>query len=81
MNDEKGPDDKLLSVAINDPTYRAINDVNEVPKHLLIEIEHFFTSYKKLEGKHVESFGWEGSAAAVQAVMHARDQYAAAKNT
>lgn len=77
MRDEKGPDDKLLSVAINDPTYRSVNDVNELPKHLLIEIEHFFSSYKKLEGKHVESFGWEGVTAAVQAVIHARDQYIA----
>ncbi|MDE3056910.1 MAG: inorganic diphosphatase [Bacteroidota bacterium] len=77
MRDEKGPDDKLLSVAVNDPTYGTIGDVHEVPKHLLVEIEHFFTSYKKLEEKHVESFGWEGKTAAIQAVMHARDRYAA----
>jgi inorganic pyrophosphatase len=75
MRDEKGSDDKILSVAINDPTYRAINDVREVPQHLLVEIEHFFTSYKSLEGKHVESFGWENAAAALDAVRLAHKNY------
>ena len=75
MEDEKGPDDKLLSIALNDPTYRNITDVNEVPKHLLVEIEHFFTSYKLLENKHVRSFGWDNAAVAVEAVKHGFEQY------
>jgi len=79
MRDEKGPDDKLLSVAVNDPTYRHINDVQEVPKHLLVEIEHFFTSYKLLEGKHVESFGWDNVVVALESVKHGHDQYQRAK--
>jgi inorganic pyrophosphatase len=79
MHDEKGPDDKLLSVAIYDPTYRSINDVSEVPQHLLVEIEHFFTSYKNLEGKHVESFGWEHAEAALAAVRIAHKKYLDAK--
>ena len=75
MKDEKGPDDKLLSVAINDPTYRSINDVKEVPHHLLVEIEHFFTSYKMLENKHVESFGWDNVLAALEAVKQGQKNY------
>ena len=75
MKDEKGPDDKLLSVAVNDPTYRNISDVKDVPNHLLVEIEHFFTSYKKLENKHVESFGWDNVLVALEAVKHGHQQY------
>ena len=75
MRDEKGSDDKILSVAIGDPTYRSINHLHEMPRHLLVEIEHFFTTYKKLEDKHVESFGWEGADAAIVAVRHAHDLY------
>jgi inorganic pyrophosphatase len=75
MEDEKGPDDKLLSIAVNDPTYRNITDVNEVPEHLLVEIEHFFTSYKLLENKHVRSFGWDNAVQAVEAVKHGFQQY------
>ncbi|MEW5798628.1 MAG: inorganic diphosphatase [Bacteroidota bacterium] len=79
MKDEKGPDDKLLSVAVNDPTYRNINDVTEVPNHLLVEIEHFFTSYKLLENKHVQSFGWDNVLVALEAVRHGREQYERSK--
>lgn len=79
MRDEKGPDDKLLSVAVNDPTYRSISDVSEVPKHLLVEIEHFFTSYKHLEGKHVESFGWDNVVVALESVKQGVDNYKRAK--
>ncbi len=75
MKDEKGPDDKILSVAVKDPTYRNISDVREVPGHLLIEIEHFFTSYKLLENKHVESFGWDNTSAAADAVRYGYDRY------
>lgn len=75
MEDEKGPDDKLLSVAVNDPTYRNISDVSEVPNHLLVEIEHFFTSYKLLENKHVRSFGWDNAAVAIEAVKHGFELY------
>lgn len=75
MKDEKGPDDKILSVAIGDPTYGSIHDINDVPHHLLIEIEHFFVNYKKLEGKHVESFGWDNVLVALDAVKHGHQQY------
>jgi inorganic pyrophosphatase len=75
MKDEKGPDDKLLSVAVNDPTYRNIHDVKDVPHHLLVEIEHFFTSYKLLENKHVQSFGWDNVLVALEAVRHGKEQY------
>lgn len=75
MRDEKGPDDKILSVAIGDPTYGRYNDIVDVPQHLLVEIEHFFINYKKLEGKHVESFGWDNVIVALEAVRHGFDLY------
>lgn len=71
MQDEKGTDDKVISVAKGDPTYSTIRSVRELPKHTLIEIEHFFTSYKELEGKHVKSFGWHGVAEARHAISRA----------
>jgi inorganic pyrophosphatase len=69
MKDEKGNDDKIISVAINDPTYSPIRDIRQLPKHLLVEVEHFFTRYKELEGKAVISFGWAGPHAARQAIL------------
>jgi inorganic pyrophosphatase len=71
MQDEKGTDDKIISVAKHDPTYSTIREVKNLPRHTLIEIEHFFTSYKELEGKHVRSFGWHGAAEAKRAIDRA----------
>lgn len=69
MYDEQGSDDKILSIAVHDPTYKTVTGINDLPNHLLIEIEHFFTSYKNLEGKSVKSFGWDSAQAAKKAIL------------
>jgi inorganic pyrophosphatase len=58
MADDKGPDQKLLVVPLTDPHWNHIFQIDQVPPHLLREIEHFFTVYKQLEDKTVEVFGW-----------------------
>jgi inorganic pyrophosphatase len=68
-------------VPTNDPIYQDIHDINEVPKHMLIEIEHFFTSYKKLDKRHVESFGWENKDAAIEAIKRGQDLYKKGKKS
>ena len=49
MSDEKGPDEKLLCVPLDDPSFERIRDVRDVNGELLDEIEHFFQRYKDLE--------------------------------
>lgn len=58
MMDGGVPDDKLLAVAVSDPSVAAIRNVSDVPLHLLREVQNFFKEYKKLEGKQtaVEGF-------------------------
>ena len=63
MADDKGPDQKLLVVPLTDPHWNHIYQIDQVPAHLLREIEHFFTVYKQLEDKTVESFGWRNAQA------------------
>jgi inorganic pyrophosphatase len=58
MSDEKGPDEKILCVPIHDPHWSGITSLDEVPRHLLREVEHFFTIYKDLEEKEVRVEGW-----------------------
>jgi inorganic pyrophosphatase len=43
-------DEKVLSVPIADPFTRDIADLRQLPRHTLLEIEHFFLVYKDLEG-------------------------------
>ena len=49
MEDEKGRDEKLLAVVDKDPLYSHINNIDDLPKHVLKEISHFFETYKLLE--------------------------------
>jgi inorganic pyrophosphatase len=65
MRDEKGPDAKVISVIAGDPDYEKVRDINDLPKHLLDEIEHFFDVYKDLEpDKSTLTAGFEGTDAA-----------------
>lgn len=64
MRDEKGRDDKVLSVGARDPRYARIKSLDGVGEHTLREIEHFFDVYKELEDKEVEVLGWDGADAA-----------------
>jgi inorganic pyrophosphatase len=60
MRDEKGGDDKILAVPADDPRV-TLTELSEVPQHLLLEIQHFFETYKDLEpGKSVEGATWAG---------------------
>ncbi len=58
MEDEKGHDNKVLAVPLDDPRWNQISQLSQVPHHLLHEIENFFLTYKVLEDKDTRSHGW-----------------------
>ena len=53
MRDEKGQDDKLIAVHVDDPEAVIYTDVARLPPHRLRELERFFLDYKVLEGEEV----------------------------
>ncbi len=59
MVDEKGGDNKILAVPVDDPRWNQVEQLAQVPHHLLHEIENFFLTYKMLEAKDTESRGWD----------------------
>lgn len=79
MADDKGVDNKLLGVPIRDPRFAEIRDVSDVPGHYLREIEHFFQTYKELEGKQTTIRGWGDRVEARKALERAKTAYLAAK--
>lgn len=53
MSDDKGKDDKIIAVAVQDPEYNHFYDISELPEHKLRELKRFFLDYKILENKKV----------------------------
>lgn len=75
MRDEKGLDAKILAVPAGDAR-RDLDDINELPKHLLLEISHFFDIYKDLEpGKQTKIKGWRDRDAALEEISSARKRF------
>lgn len=54
MRDDKGEDDKVIAVCVDDPAYREYQEIEQLPSHVTIELERFFRDYKVLEGKLTE---------------------------
>ncbi|MBT5089031.1 MAG: inorganic diphosphatase [Micrococcales bacterium] len=72
MEDDGGVDEKVLCVQDKDPRWQHIQDLKDVPKQTLDEIEHFFTRYKDLEpGKWVKIQGWQDKAATQKVIDNA----------
>jgi inorganic pyrophosphatase len=53
MRDEKGQDDKIIAVHLDDPAYADYRDITDLPQHRLRELQRFFLDYKVLEGEEV----------------------------
>jgi inorganic pyrophosphatase len=77
MDDDKGPDAKIICVAAGDPRWQDVVEIEDVPEMLRAEIEHFFDVYKMLEpDKHSNTRGYEGTAAAWAEIEAALSRYA-----
>ena len=72
MRDEAGGDDKVLCLPARDPRLKHLQDLEDVSQFDLLEIQHFFETYKDLEpGKSVEGAHWGGRAEAEKIVLEA----------
>jgi len=76
MSDEKGRDDKVIAVHVDDPEYEPYRDIAELPRHRLKELKRFFLDYKALENKVVNVEDLKGRARAEDIVREAARLYA-----
>jgi inorganic pyrophosphatase len=76
MEDDKGPDAKIICVPAGDPRWADTKEIEDVPEALLAEIQHFFDVYKMLEpGKHSHTRGYEGTTSAWAEIAEARARH------
>ena len=69
MRDEMGFDFKVLCVALADPHQAHIERLDQMRPHRLVEIEHFFETYKMLESKATEVVGWRDREQALEVLV------------
>ncbi|KKQ83462.1 MAG: Inorganic pyrophosphatase [Parcubacteria group bacterium GW2011_GWB1_38_8] len=59
MIDNGESDDKIIAVPVDDPRFETVQDLDEINPHTLKEIEHFYSTYKKLQNKIVDVKGFK----------------------
>lgn len=75
MDDDAGPDAKIICVLHGDPRWDHVQDIDQLPDHLTDEIEHFFNVYKQLEpGKFANTRGFEGRAVAEAEIAESQER-------
>lgn len=79
MTDKGANDYKVLAVPASDPTFSDFRDLWRVPAHFLREVEHFFATYKELEGDLgedvVQTQGWDDTARAFREIESCVERY------
>jgi inorganic pyrophosphatase len=75
MEDDKGIDDKVLCVPVQDPAWNGLEELEDLPDQLKDEIEHFFSVYKDLERKKVRVDGWHSRQTALEEIEASRKRY------
>lgn len=74
MEDQGKPDHKILGVPEGDPLWREAAGLDDIPQHLLRELEHFFAVYKDLEDKKTAALGWRPVAEAAAIIDSALER-------
>ena len=75
MDDGGESDDKVIGVPVRDPRFDEIQDIGDVNKHKIKEIQHFFETYKSLQNKKVTIKGVGTAKEAKEAFERAREMY------
>jgi inorganic pyrophosphatase len=75
MVDGGEADDKIIAVAAEDQSVNYIEDISELPPHLMKETHRFFEDYKKLENKEVKVEDFLGKEDAKKIIIDSIELY------
>lgn len=77
MIDSGEVDNKILAVPVKDPRFNDILTLEDLPAHVLKEIENFYQNIKVLQGKVVETKGFSGPEKAIEELKSTNERYKA----
>ena len=66
---------EILSISPDDPGWSGYDSLDDLPRHVLRQIERFFQDYKTLEGKVVETSDFVGVEETVQTILYSYKSY------
>ena len=75
MIDGEDIDNKIIAVPVKDPRFADYKTLDDVPAHILKEIQNFFETYKALQGKTTEVKGFMGPERAIQELEETAKAY------
>jgi inorganic pyrophosphatase len=77
MTDEKGEDEKILGVPVDDPRFSRIHELEDLDEHWQKEITAFFKTYKELQPVAVQPDvkGWSGVEQAWAVIEESRRRF------
>ena len=75
MRDDKGLDDKIIAIHLDDPAFAQYTHIRELQPHTLHELKRFFMDYKTLENKAVIVDDFLGPFEANKTIRQAIEDY------
>ncbi len=75
MIDNGRNDEKIIAIPFTDPNYNIYTDIDQLPKHIFDEMQHFFSVYKSLENKETAVDEVSHRQDAVAVIREAIDRY------
>jgi inorganic pyrophosphatase len=77
MVDSGESDVKIIAVPVGDPRWDDVQDLADINKHTIKEMEHYFLTYKQLQKKEVIVKGFYGKDKAIEAFEKSKQAYVA----
>lgn len=75
MTDDGAFDYKVIAIPFGDPTYNSYRNIEDLPKHIMDEIKHFFNVYKTLEHKQTTVLEVMGRERALEVIKESIEQF------
>jgi len=75
MTDDEELDEKIIAIPFEEPQMNEWKDMDELPKHVFSEIQHFFSVYKSLEHTETSLQEVENAMAAKEVIAKCLEAY------